>query len=105
MTVRPDTPIERDAVARLAIQHVLNTLRLDPAATARLLAGMTVPELEELLQDAGALAERIGHHLEARGARGCPTCRSPGVRPRFPARCGDAWHDEWERNHPRADRT
>ncbi len=95
---------ERDTVARLAVQHVLNTMRLDASATARLLAGMSNTELEDLLMNAAALSERIEQHLVARGARGCPTCRSPGVRPLFPARCGDPWHDAWEQAHPRADR-
>lgn len=94
-------PTERDAVARLAVQHVLSTMRLDSATTARLLADMTNPELEDLLRNVGVLAERIEHHLVARGARGCPACRSPGVRPLFPARCENPWHDEWERAHPK----
>lgn len=56
----------RDAIAKLAAQHVLNTLRLDRATTARILASMTQAELVELADAAEGLREQARTAARAR---------------------------------------
>ncbi len=58
---------EANTAARLAVQHVLSTLRLDPAATARLLADMTNDQLHDVVEGAESLAQRARAHLNSRG--------------------------------------
>jgi hypothetical protein len=64
---RGDDRAGRDYTARLAMQHVLNTLRLDQVLTVRLLAGMTDAELEDLHRNVSALRERVEQHMTMRG--------------------------------------
>ncbi len=59
-------PADRDTVTRLAVQHVLTALRLDQAATDRLLAAMNNDELRKLLAGAVALSGNAMKHLTAR---------------------------------------
>jgi hypothetical protein len=54
-------------MARLAVQHVLSTLRLDPAAASRLLRDMTNNELRDVVDGAEALALHARSHLQSRG--------------------------------------
>lgn len=58
---------EANTAARLAVQHVLSTLRLDPGATARLLADMTNEQLQDVVDGAEALARSARGHLQSRG--------------------------------------
>jgi hypothetical protein len=53
----------RDAVGRLAVQHVVNTLGLDGAAADRILRGMTVAELIELAGSVAELTRRIRQQM------------------------------------------
>lgn len=58
---------EADHAARLAVLHVLSTLRLDPSVASRLLADMNDEQLLELVESAEALAGRARGHLQSRG--------------------------------------
>jgi len=58
---------EANTAARLAIQYVLSTWRLDRAATARLLADMTDEQLRDVAAGADSLAGHARAHLQARG--------------------------------------
>ena len=54
---------------RLAIQHVLTTLRLDEGATERILRDMPAEEIRALAVDALLLHDRAHDHLRDRANR------------------------------------
>jgi hypothetical protein len=50
---------ERDAIARLAVLHVLDTMRLDAAATQRILGVMTRDELDLLHESLNTFTKHV----------------------------------------------
>jgi hypothetical protein len=86
----PTGRADRDTVTRLAVQHVLTTMRLDAATNDRIIDAMTPAEQEELLAGAQALADQARRRLDDTR---CPTCRSVAIRPLYPVPCPDTWHD------------
>ncbi len=61
------TSREKYYAARLAVMHVLHTLKVDPYVASRILADMTNDQLIDLVEAAEGLAERGRGHLQSRG--------------------------------------